>query len=194
MSKKDRVLISILATMMLNTSTFSLFAAADNTTNINNTAESGNVLNETAPSEDAASEIQQDASEQTSESDPQEKNDVTEITEHSWGSWETEKESTITEAGIRIHTCTKCGKVERAATPKQSLRICGSNRFNTAFEAAKQIMKENGGKKYVSLSDYYNITGVPTMILVGKDGKVLDTNARGAKLEKLLQEQFPDVK
>lgn len=151
MSKKDRVLISILATMMLNTSTFSLFAAADNTTNINNTAESGNVLNETAPSEDAASEIQQDASEQTSESDPQEKTDVTEITEHSWGSWETEKESTITEAGIRIHTCTKCGKVERAAMPKQSLRICGSNRFNTAFEAAKQIMKENGGKKFDSI-------------------------------------------
>ena len=66
--------------------------------------------------------------------------------------------------------------------------------WKTASETLSVNAKENGGKKYVSLSDYYNITGVPTMILVGKDGKVLDTNARGAKLEKLLQEQFPDVK
>jgi hypothetical protein len=32
------------------------------------------------------------------------------------------------------------------------------------------------------------------MILVGKDGKVLSTNARGPELEKLLKAQFPQVK
>jgi thiol-disulfide isomerase/thioredoxin len=38
--------------------------------------------------------------------------------------------------------------------------------------------------------DYYGISGIPTMILVGKDGKVISTSARGEALDKLLEEQF----
>jgi thiol-disulfide isomerase/thioredoxin len=36
----------------------------------------------------------------------------------------------------------------------------------------------------------YGVFGIPTMILVGKDGKVLDINARGEKLQELLEKQF----
>ena len=32
------------------------------------------------------------------------------------------------------------------------------------------------------------------MVLVGKDGKVIDTNARGAHLRELLEKEFPEVK
>jgi thiol-disulfide isomerase/thioredoxin len=35
--------------------------------------------------------------------------------------------------------------------------------------------------------DYYGITGIPTMILVGKDGKVVSTTARGPQLRKELE-------
>ena len=38
--------------------------------------------------------------------------------------------------------------------------------------------------------DYYGISGIPTMILVGKDGKVISTTARGEELDKLLEKQF----
>jgi len=49
-------------------------------------------------------------------------------------------------------------------------------------------------KTYVDLTAYYGINAIPTMVLVGKDGKVLDTGARGEHLQELLKEQFPDVK
>jgi thiol-disulfide isomerase/thioredoxin len=35
--------------------------------------------------------------------------------------------------------------------------------------------------------EYYGITGIPTMILVGKDGKVVSTSARGPQLHKELE-------
>lgn len=38
----------------------------------------------------------------------------------------------------------------------------------------------------------YGIFGIPTMMLVGKDGKVLDIHARGEKLAELLEQQFAD--
>ena len=155
MSKKDRVLISILATMMLNTSTFSLFASADNTAD--NNSSNSVAQNGASSSEEAGEHIFdiQLADEEESDSETSDisadDSDVTEVTDHSWGSWTVEKESTITEAGSKIRTCSKCGKIERSAAEKQSLRICGSNRFDTAFEAAEQIKKENGGKKFDSI-------------------------------------------
>ena len=42
------------------------------------------------------------------------------------------------------------------------------------------------------LARRYGITAIPTMILVGRDGTVLSTEARGRRLEELLDEQFPD--
>ncbi|WP_158545294.1 TlpA family protein disulfide reductase [Bremerella cremea] len=40
----------------------------------------------------------------------------------------------------------------------------------------------------------YGITGIPTMIFVGKDGNVVSITARGHELDKLLAEAYPDVK
>lgn len=40
----------------------------------------------------------------------------------------------------------------------------------------------------------YGITGIPTMIFVGKDGNVESITARGHQLDKLLAEAYPDVK
>ena len=61
MSKKDRVLISILATMMLNTSTFSLFASADNTANTANTDNNSVTQSDAASSDAPDAEAELDA-------------------------------------------------------------------------------------------------------------------------------------
>ena len=53
---------------------------------------------------------------------------------------------------------------------------------------------DKGEPKYTNLSVYYGINAIPQMILVGKDGKVIETDVRGARLGELLKEQFPDVK
>ena len=53
---------------------------------------------------------------------------------------------------------------------------------------------ERSESVYKSLNVYYGARYIPTMILVGRDGKALDTNARGERLRELLEEQFPDVK
>ena len=52
--------------------------------------------------------------------------------------------------------------------------------------------KENPGAN--DATDYYGIAAIPTMILVGRDGKVLSTSARGAELTELLSKQFPSEK
>ena len=66
--------------------------------------------------------------------------------------------------------------------------------WKTASSKLSVEAKENGGKEYVDLSEYYGVNAIPTMILVGKDGKVISLEARGEELKKLLKEQFPDVK
>jgi len=48
--------------------------------------------------------------------------------------------------------------------------------------------KENEGDHPATTE--YGVFGIPTMILVGKDGKVVDIHARGEKLEELLEKQF----
>ena len=40
----------------------------------------------------------------------------------------------------------------------------------------------------------YGVFGIPTVFLVGRDGKVLSIRARGDELTRLLTEQFPNVK
>ncbi len=41
-----------------------------------------------------------------------------------------------------------------------------------------------------SVANYYGVLGIPTVILVDKEGKVVDTNARGPKLGKLLEKML----
>jgi len=48
--------------------------------------------------------------------------------------------------------------------------------------------KENDGQ-HPAVTEY-GVFGIPCMILVGKDGKVIDTQARGEKLQELLEKQF----
>ena len=43
------------------------------------------------------------------------------------------------------------------------------------------------------LHDYYAINGVPELILIGRDGKVVMTDARGPKLAAALAELFPEI-
>jgi hypothetical protein len=52
---------------------------------------------------------------------------------------------------------------------------------------------EAKGKQYINVTEYYDITSIPTMILVGRDGKVIDTDARGARLKQNLEKLFPSV-
>jgi len=51
------------------------------------------------------------------------------------------------------------------------------------------ILHDEAGWKSSVVSEY-GIAGIPTMFLVGKDGKVLDIHARGERLRELLEKQF----
>lgn len=74
------------------------------------------------------------------------------------------------------------------------------------LDALKKFLKDNeipwqvaSQKKSVEagfqgLYEYYAINGVPEMILVDRDGKVLEVDCRGMKLANALKELFPDVK
>ncbi len=42
------------------------------------------------------------------------------------------------------------------------------------------------------MTDRYNAYSLPKTILVGKDGKALETNLRGVELEEKLKELFPE--
>ena len=48
---------------------------------------------------------------------------------------------------------------------------------------------EKGLKDYC---EFYGITGIPRMFLIGKDGKVINTEIRGPQLNKALEELFPE--
>ena len=66
--------------------------------------------------------------------------------------------------------------------------------WKTLSQRLSADAKKKDGTEYLSINEYYGIDSYPTLILVGKDGKVIDTNARGDRLVELLEEQFPDVK
>jgi thiol-disulfide isomerase/thioredoxin len=57
------------------------------------------------------------------------------------------------------------------------------------------ILADNQPEKedYESIARNYGVTGIPTMILIGKDGKVISTSARGAALEEALAEIFGPI-
>jgi len=46
---------------------------------------------------------------------------------------------------------------------------------------------------YVQQASYYGVSGIPTMILIGKDGKVISTKARGSVLETELAKIFGPI-
>ncbi|RCS53002.1 TlpA family protein disulfide reductase [Bremerella cremea] len=69
--------------------------------------------------------------------------------------------------------------------------------FIAAREIPWTIICNAHGDDYQGFSDenarYYGINAIPQMIFVGQDGIVIDTEARGERLEELLAEAFPDV-
>lgn len=66
--------------------------------------------------------------------------------------------------------------------------------WKTASRKLSMEANEKDGKNYEDLTRYYGVNAIPTMILVDKDGKVIDTHARGAHLKELLEKEFPEVK
>jgi FAD synthase len=62
------------------------------------------------------------------------------------------------------------------------------------WKTASRKLTQEAEKDYVIISSYYGVNAIPTMVLVGKDGKVISTRARGEELKRLLAEQFPEVK
>ncbi|PQO45605.1 TlpA family protein disulfide reductase [Blastopirellula marina] len=69
--------------------------------------------------------------------------------------------------------------------------------FVTARSIPWTIVCNAEGEDYKGFADpnarYYGINAIPQMIFVGRDGIVIDTNARGERLTELLAEAFPDV-
>ncbi len=53
------------------------------------------------------------------------------------------------------------------------------------------VLNEEGGKS--AAAEYYGVSGIPCMFLVGPDGKVVSIKARGDELVKLLEERFGKV-
>ena len=49
------------------------------------------------------------------------------------------------------------------------------------------LSEKEGLRNYLR---FYGVTGIPTMILIGRDGKVISIQARGQTLNRLLEEQF----
>ncbi|MGI6402435.1 MAG: TlpA family protein disulfide reductase [Thermoguttaceae bacterium] len=65
--------------------------------------------------------------------------------------------------------------------------------WRTAVHKLSLEANEKEGKNYTNLTEYYGVNAIPTMILVDKDGKVIDTQARGERLKEHLEKAFPDV-
>lgn len=59
------------------------------------------------------------------------------------------------------------------------------------WKVASQKLSVEAG--YRPLYEYYAINGVPEMILLDGDGKVIELDCRGVRLAKALQKLFPDV-
>ena len=62
--------------------------------------------------------------------------------------------------------------------------------YNVQWTTLSQSLST--AKKYEDMADRYNAYSLPKTTLVGKDGKALETNVRGAELEEKLKELFPE--
>jgi len=86
---------------------------------------------------------------------------------------------------------------------KQGFEVIGISLDNSMDELKKFIAKENlpwpsiydmDEKRTSVLSNHYGVTAIPFAVLVGRDGRVVSTNARGSELTRLLDEIFTDKK
>lgn len=51
-------------------------------------------------------------------------------------------------------------------------------------------MTRHSDKDFIDMIEFYRISDFPTRILVGRDGKVIDTDAYGMHLKELLEKEF----
>ena len=65
--------------------------------------------------------------------------------------------------------------------------------FVTAEQVPWVTLFESDPAGVQSATRRYGILGIPSMFLVGRDGKVLSTHARGEELQRLLAEQFAEA-
>ena len=65
--------------------------------------------------------------------------------------------------------------------------------FITQYELPWVTLHDETGEGSHPVADYYGVLSIPTMILVGRDGKVISTHARGDQLEELLTAQFGEA-
>ncbi|MDO5310128.1 MAG: TlpA disulfide reductase family protein [Planctomycetia bacterium] len=66
--------------------------------------------------------------------------------------------------------------------------------WKTASRKLSLEEKKSDDSAYTDLTSYYGVNAIPTMVLVGRDGKVIDTHARGEHLKELLEKEFPEEK
>ena len=162
MSKKDRMLSIILATLILNTNavTLSAFADADSSAGITSCvaqSDSASVdfsdktdksLNTVADEISSNQDLAAPSVEQTNTASAAPEDEIENISVHTWGEWETVKAATVTTNGLKKHTCSVCQKVETVQTAQESIRIFGKSRYDTSISIAEQIKKENGNKAF----------------------------------------------
>ena len=75
------------------------------------------------------------------------KDSYTPVAAHKYSDWVT-VQPTVISAGGRYKTCSVCGNTVNEPGEKVSLRIAGSNRFDTSFQVADKLKEENGGKPF----------------------------------------------
>ena len=150
MSKKQRAFYIILAVMLLNMNSVSLFASAESEVSIcNNEIVCQSSENASLQSGCSADSIQRVKSSDTNTS--ADSPEIIQIADHKWSNWTITKQPTVTQIGCQMRTCKDCGKKEIMPVNKQSLRIFGANRFATSLEIAKQYRKENGDKLFSNI-------------------------------------------
>ena len=159
MSKKERMLSIILAAMILNTNALSLTALADNESDSISHAAQTDAASSQEP-EQSVPDSREPEQEQTesavkaqkiADDGSENESEIINIADHEWGDWQVLREATVTQTGLKSHTCTHCGKVETMSVPKETIRLSGSNRYKTSMQIAQQLRKENGDKKFDSI-------------------------------------------
>jgi thiol-disulfide isomerase/thioredoxin len=63
--------------------------------------------------------------------------------------------------------------------------------FSRGAEVTWTIIVRAEGPNRVTATEYYGIDAIPVGILIGRDGKVISTAARGLELNRLLDIEFP---
>ena len=156
MSKKQRAFYIILAAMLLNMNSVSMFASADdevitaNRTGVVSQSEEDTsfekAYEKTSEKTNAVQSVKT-MSVNAAASAPE----IKQIADHKWSKWTVTKQPTVTQTGLQMRTCSECGKKEIMPVRKLSLRIFGANRFDTSLEIAKQYRKENGNKLFSNI-------------------------------------------